>query len=309
MKNKSLVSLIIPIYSVDKYIEKCAYSLFVQTYSNIQYIFINDCTKDNSIDKLKCVLERFPLRRLQVEIINKDINEGLPQARKTGMYYAKGDYIMHLDSDDWVEPNMVERMLEKIETSGCDVVYSDYFRNSEQQIECRIEDINNVSDYIKKMFLLRAPAQTWNKIYKKELFERIEYPKCNMHEDLYINLQVLCHARTICHIAECFYHYRINPNSITHNYPLEQAVEMIDCIYKYIENNHLNELKPAFYSFFNYIRSFAIKKIRPIDIKLLKKLFVLNLEADKYIFQKNQFNGRLTQLFLFVSKFYIKITC
>ena len=81
----------------------------------------------------------------------------------------------------------------------------------------------------------------------------------------------------------------------------------MDCINKYIEKNKLIEFKSEFYSFYNYVRSFAVKNIRPIDIKQFKKLFLLFPEADRYIFQKRQFNNRKTQLYLFISKFLIKL--
>lgn len=98
-----LVSIVVPIYGVEKFIVQCARSLFEQTYENIQYIFVNDCTKDNSVILLKEIIELYPNRKKQVLIIEKEKNEGLPLARKTGMQYVKGEYVMLLDSDDWVQ--------------------------------------------------------------------------------------------------------------------------------------------------------------------------------------------------------------
>ena len=114
MNDSIKVSIIIPVYGVEKYIEKCARSLFEQTYSNIEYIFVNDKSKDDSIDILKKILTAYPDRKAQVRIVEHEKNKGLSQARETGIGYASGMYLMHVDSDDYIEPNMVELCVDKV---------------------------------------------------------------------------------------------------------------------------------------------------------------------------------------------------
>lgn len=294
-----LVSIVIPVYGVEKFIEQCARSLFEQTYDNIQYIFVNDCTKDNSIILLKEIIELYPNRKSQVLIVEKEKNEGLSLARKTGMQYVKGEYVMLLDSDDWVETTMVEQMLNAIVAENTDVVYCDYFRNSDTQTPINCIELSNTKEYIKNMFLLRAPAQTWNKIYRTELFDDVEFPVKSMHEDLYINLQVMSYAKSVSHLRQNFYHYRNNPNSITHNYPLEQSIENLCLMRCFLDKNNMKYVLPCFYSFLNYVKSFAFKRIRPLDKGLMKRLIEIDKQSDKYIFQLNQFNKFPTQLYLY----------
>lgn len=294
-----LVSIVIPVYGVEKFIEQCARSLFEQTYDNIQYIFVNDCTKDNSIILLKEIIELYPNRKSQVLIVEKEKNEGLSLARKTGMQYVKGEYVMLLDSDDWVETTMVEQMLNAIVAEKTDVVYCDYFRNSDTQTPINCIELSNTKEYIKNMFLLRAPAQTWNKIYRTELFDDVEFPVKSMHEDLYINLQVMSYAKSVSHLSQNFYHYRNNPNSITHNYPLEQSIENLCLMRCFLNKNNMKYVLPCFYSFLNYVKSFAFKRIRPLDKGLMKRLIEIDKQSDKYIFQLNQFNKFPTQLYLY----------
>lgn len=294
-----LVSIVIPVYGVEKFIEQCARSLFEQTYDNIQYIFVNDCTKDNSIILLKEIIELYPNRKSQVLIVEKEKNEGLSLARKTGMQYVKGEYVMLLDSDDWVETTMVEQMLNAIVAENTDVVYCDYFRNSDTQTPINCIELSNTKEYIKNMFLLRAPAQTWNKIYRTELFDDVEFPVKSMHEDLYINLQVMSYAKSVSHLSQNFYHYRNNPNSITHNYPLEQSIENLCLMRCFLNKNNMKYVLPCFYSFLNYVKSFAFKRIRPLDKGLMKRLIEIDKQSDKYIFQLNQFNKFPTQLYLY----------
>ena len=104
--SKPKVSVIVPIYGVEAYIERCAVSLFEQTLDDIEYIFVNDCTPDESMKILSHVLSRYPHRTDQVVIINQPKNMGAAKAREVGIKAAKGEYIIHCDSDDWVDKDM-----------------------------------------------------------------------------------------------------------------------------------------------------------------------------------------------------------
>lgn len=215
------------------------------------------------------------------------------------MQYVKGEYVMLLDSDDWVETTMVEQMLNAIVAEKTDVVYCDYLKNSDTQTPINCIKISNTKEYIKNMFLLRAPAQTWNKIYRTELFDEVEFPVKSMHEDLYINLQVMSYAKSVSHLKQNFYHYRNNPNSITHNYPLEQSIENLSLMRCFLEEKNMEDVLPYFYSFLNYVKSFVFKRVRPLDKSVVHQLYNIDKQANKYIFQKKQFNSFTTQLYLF----------
>ncbi len=97
------VSIIVPIYNVEKYIERCAVSLFEQDFEDIEYIFVNDCTPDNSVEILEKVIEKYPNRKSHLKIVHHKENKGLGSARNTGLEQATGNYILHIDSDDWCE--------------------------------------------------------------------------------------------------------------------------------------------------------------------------------------------------------------
>ncbi len=126
--DKIKVSVIIPIYGVEKYIEKCARSLFDQTLkSNVEFIFVNDCTKDDSINILNNVISEYPSRKDQIIVINHDTNKGLATARKTGLSYSSGTYIVNVDSDDYFESDMLESMYNKAEENNAEIVVADYF--------------------------------------------------------------------------------------------------------------------------------------------------------------------------------------
>lgn len=120
-----------------------------------------------------------------------------------------------------------------------------------------------------------------------------------MHEDLYINLQVISYAKSVSHLRQNFYHYRNNPNSITHNYPLEQTIENLRLMRHFLEEKNMKDVLPCFYSFLNYVKSFAFKRVRPLKKSVMLRLFMIDKQSDKYNFQRQQFNSFPTQLYLF----------
>ena len=120
------VSVVVPIYGVEKYIERCARSLFEQTLEDIEYIFINDASPDSSIDILKKSLEDYPQRKAQVRIINQPYNMGAAKAREVGIKASTGEYNIHCDSDDWMELNAYEQLYNHAKNNDCDVVIGKY---------------------------------------------------------------------------------------------------------------------------------------------------------------------------------------
>ena len=123
-----LVSVIVPMYGVENYIARCAESLFAQTYPLIEFIFVDDGGKDRTVEILRGILERQdPSLQARVRIISKE-NGGLPHARKTGLDAATGEYVLHVDSDDWVEPDTVEKLVRMAVGTDADIVVYDLWK-------------------------------------------------------------------------------------------------------------------------------------------------------------------------------------
>ncbi|MBR1792919.1 MAG: glycosyltransferase family 2 protein, partial [Bacteroidales bacterium] len=104
-----LVSVIVPVYNVEKYIGRCAESLMKQTLQNMEFIFVDDCSPDESIEVLNQVIQRYPNRAHQVKIVRHDRNQGFPFARSSGIKPAEGEYVAHCDSDDWVDTGIYQK--------------------------------------------------------------------------------------------------------------------------------------------------------------------------------------------------------
>lgn len=211
------VSVIIPIYGVEKYIERCSRSLFEQTIDDIEYIFIDDCTNDNSISILHDVIKDYPERKNQIIIIYHEVNKGLPQARKTGLLHANGEYIAHCDSDDWVDCDYYQKMYEKGKIENADLVISDFYRTDglEYKRKCRGVHSLNAKMLLMNLLYQKDPWSVWNKIFKRSCYEEVIFPLYSMGEDMALTLQLLRRCEVITNQRESCYHYFYNKSSIS----------------------------------------------------------------------------------------------
>lgn len=206
-----VLSIIVPIYNVEKYIEKCVQSIASQTYSDFEVIFVNDGSNDNSINILMNVLEKFPI--LNYKIVNKE-NEGLPQARKTGFENSIGEYITFIDSDDFVDKDFYHNCMKYVLENDLDLFNTgyliDYFDG--KMINKSICDsflIVNQYEYINLIHQRKVFHTMWSKIIKRDLFKVIDFPFGNfMGEDYATIIPAIRKVNKIGLIPESGYHYR-----------------------------------------------------------------------------------------------------
>lgn len=213
------VSVIIPVYQVEKYIERCAISLFEQSLTDIEYIFVNDCTKDKSIEVLNSVLQRYPSRQNQCQIINHETNQGLPSARKTGLEYATGEYIAHCDSDDWVEKDAYESLYKYAQSNGWDMaICGFYMYMSDNEIRTvRNVGSSDVNCLTRQIVTNQVVPSIWTKFVRREVYERgrIAFPTKNIAEDLILSLELIINCRNVGYIDEPLYYYFYNSSAMT----------------------------------------------------------------------------------------------
>lgn len=237
MEEKFKISVLVPIYGVEPYMERCARSLFEQSMSaDIEYIFINDCTKDRSMEILQNVITEYP--KLTIYIVDHEKNQGLAQARKTGFLHAHGKYWYCCDSDDWLEPSMLENLYKMAEKENADIVSCGFFMETGKQATSVCYDNNEDS-----MDIILSPkyfgwiyGAIWNKLVRADLYKRnkIEpWAGINMWEDscLTLRLRILSLKTIIC--PHCYYHYNVSNNgSITYSFKLNKVLEMIEAAKK-----------------------------------------------------------------------------
>ena len=215
------VSILVPVYNVSNYIERCAHSLFQQTFEDIEYVFVNDCTPDDSVEKLLRVIEQYPNRKEWIKIIHHEKNRGLAAARNTAIDNSSGKYIQHIDSDDWIELDMIEMMYNKAEAEQADIVVCDIILKKLRTEELFCDFVpQNQEDYFYHMLEDKAcSGSLCNKLVHKKIQK---LPGCrsveglNYLEDWHVTTRLYFYAEKIVKIDKPFYHYnKININSIT----------------------------------------------------------------------------------------------
>lgn len=209
------VSVIIPVYGVEKYIERCAISLFEQTLDDMEFLFIDDCTPDRSIEVLLSVLDRYPQRRSQVKIHHMSKNVGQAKVREWGMKNVTGEYVIHCDSDDWVENTMYEKMHSYAIAEDVDAVVCDYYMYFCEKDIRYIKGACNIDNIINEMLEMKVSWSLCNKLIKRNIVENCieKYPVYDVGEDMVLTFQLLIGANSVGHIKNALYYYWINPCS------------------------------------------------------------------------------------------------
>lgn len=245
------VSLIIPIFKVRNFIERCVCSLFEQTMKDMEYIFVDDASPDDSIDILMSYLEKYPERREQVQILTHKKNQGLPAARNTGLAVATGEYIFHCDSDDFVEKDMLEVMYKSAKEKDADIVYSDFylsFEKNERYMSC--PSYETASEMLKVGLLGgNMKYNVWNKLVKRSLYtdNDITFPAgYAMGEDMTMIRLAAC-AKSVAYVPKAFYHYvKLNTNAYSATMSERHKVDIrfnVDQTVDFLQNKFSNELE------------------------------------------------------------------
>lgn len=216
---KELISVIVPVYNVQKYLEKCIESILSQTYKNIEIILIDDGSTDNSGK----ICDECVERDSRIRVIHQK-NKGLSAARNRGIECSKGKYIVFIDSDDYIHNRMIEILYQAIienhaELAICDFKYVYEYNKDEKEIVSPIQnEVLNNNEVIEKLFEKNAwyYIVAWNKLYKKELWDNIRFPVGYIHEDEAVIHHILIKCKKVVTVKQKLYYYRQIINSITH---------------------------------------------------------------------------------------------
>lgn len=231
-----LVTIVVPIYNVAKYLEKCLLSITGQTYSNLQIILVNDGSVDNS----RQICEAFEAKDSRIELIDKR-NGGLSDARNVGLEGAKGEYVLLIDSDDYISQKTVEICMKAIKTTNADIIefravkvpesgnYS-FETGSVQKLE-----VFSHAEAVAKCLSYDNKIVAWNKLYKKSLFEGIRYPVGKLHEDEFTTPYLVDKVSVYCRISDILYAYVQREGSIMNDSFSEKRLVILDAHKERIE--------------------------------------------------------------------------
>ena len=227
MSGHSVISVIIPFFKVAPFIERCAEALMNQTLPEVEFIFVDDASPDESREMLEKVIARHPDR--DVRIVTHEVNKGLPAARNTGLAVAQGDFIYHCDSDDWVETTMLEKMYSAAQENQADFVYCDFWMQFEKSARYMVTpDYTEPEQMIKEGFMAGAMKyNVWNKLVKRSLYEGIHFPDGHgMGEDMTMILVATRATRTV-RVPEALYHYvKLNANAFSNTFSERHLIDI-----------------------------------------------------------------------------------
>ena len=263
------VSVIVPVYNVEKYLERCLNSLVNQTLENIEIIIVNDGTKDNSEEIIKKFIDKYP----QKIVYLKKENGGLSDARNYGIPYAKGEYIAFLDSDDYVEKDIYKEMYELAKKENSDMVECDFLWEYPDKTR---EDIGQVYNGKKEM-LEKVRVVAWNKLIRKSILEKtqIQFPKGLRYEDVEFTYKLIPYLNKVSFIKKPYIHYIQRENSISNvqNERTKEIFEVLDNVINYYkENNFYDEYKDELeYVYARYLLCSSLLRMVKIQDKETRK--------------------------------------
>lgn len=238
------ISIIIPVYNVEKYIRQCLDSVISQTFIDWECWLIDDGSTDSSKD----ICDEYVEKDNRFHVIHK-ANGGLASARQCGIEHVSGKYVATIDSDDWVEPDYLQSMYDCILEDDADVVTCGYYMNFPDNQMYFSNEPSDISPKTVMHETLRHKlhAGLWCKMFKRSLFKDYDvcWPKYGYYEDMYVFVSVLQYAKKIAYLPKATYHYRFNTNSLSFNADIPKRIkmytELVENMTALNEKYHLDE--------------------------------------------------------------------
>ncbi len=278
----SKISIIIPVYNVEKYLNRCIESIVNQTYKNIEIILINDGSTDNS----QKILNEY--KKYKNIFVYKKNNGGLSSARNYGLKYVTGDYIMFVDSDDWIDINCIENLVSYLCTNkNIDIIEFGYRNVNDAGIinqhkfdNKQIDDNNNI--LYEYFYGNTIVDMVCNKIYKATLFDNLMFVEGKIHEDYMITPKLLYKSNNISIISDVYYNYYRRDNSITNSKYTEKKLDRLfagEYVVDFCRANcpqflDIAKIKYAFICIYSYYDLFNAKNINKNDYKKYENIIV-----------------------------------
>ncbi len=298
-----IVSIILPVYNVEKYIDTCLTSLLNQTYDKLQIIIVDDGSTDESLNIVKSYKDKF-----NNIIILTQKNKGVSEARNLALKYVEGNYVLFIDSDDYINNTMIEKLLSSCLKFDSDIAmcgYYLYYENANKKNEIKLYDLKDNYIYdnkkiIDEMLLQKIQGHLWNKMFKKELLDKIKFifEPGRYIQDMLPVFKAVCCSRKITYINEALYYYRQIETSTIHknNFKLADDYYHATCsVINYINENGM------------FVKRESMDTFRTMSMLIL----ILQLiNADEYSNFRTFKNGRYKEIiiknYLFNSNISIK---
>ena len=239
-----LISVVVPVYNAENTITRCVESIVNQTYKNIQLILVNDGSLDSSLDICRQLEKKYS----NIIVIDKQ-NEGVSETRNKGIAASKGEFLIFIDSDDYIDSDMCEVMLNNLNRTGADVCMCAMTLHKDDKIivneikDCELYSKEEIARHLFDMYKTNYVNSPCNKLYKKELIKNLFSREISLGEDLLFNLDYFMNCEKAVFINRGFYHYQfVNSDSLTKKYRtdnFEIATKLYEAVTKYGNDNNI----------------------------------------------------------------------
>lgn len=289
---KDLISIIIPIYKVELYIDKCIESILNQTWKNIEVILVDD----GSPDKCGQICDEYAKKDTRIKVIHKE-NGGLSDARNAGVEVATGNYIGFIDSDDWIDENFYEQLIDKIKKTGVDIVAAGVkkvWEDGKMEVMTPYQEIQLSNQEAMKAIIeesfLKQPV--WYKLYRADV-ARVKFKRGVLHEDNYWSYQVIAKANKVVAMPEPYYYYLQRSNSIMSSQysekrlagvdaKIERQQFLIDNYPELVDVGYVDILFSSYYQGVQVINSTTGKERKNLLNKINKMLIEYDISKEGY---------------------------
>lgn len=284
------ISIIVPVYNVEQYLERCIESILAQTFTDFELILVNDGSTDGSLS----ICNKYLKIDKRIKVLSQE-NKGLSSARNMGIANSKGKYIAFVDSDDFINEFMYEVLYSNLKKYNADIaicgfekIYDDNILKRKKMKNIKISEFSSY-DALKSLYENKSLEfiVAWNKLYRKNIFEEINYPIGKIHEDEFIAHKIYDKCNKVIYIDEQLYYYYQRSNSIMKS---DFTLKRFDAVYAYKnrmeffrEKNYLELLNKAEYFFIQYFFMFYFKckntlNVNKNTLKQLKRTFTSELK-------------------------------
>ena len=260
------ISIIVPVYNTSRYLDRCIESLLCQSYKNLEIIFVDDGSTDDS----GIILDKWKEKDSRIKVYHKE-NGGVASARNLGLEKSQGKYIGWVDSDDWVEKNYFNNLMDKIINYDVEIVVSGKKAKTERMIE--------KDDIIKEFLMDNLSRELWRTVASRELFYNKKFEKYSIGEDTYMLCQIFEEAHSLCLIPGNGYHYEIREDSAVHNVSINKYNDWIDVyllmktsVKPYLSYRMIIEMGVIY----GHIRN-STRKVKKTLLKKMRKIYIDSL--------------------------------
>lgn len=317
MQNCPLISVIIPVYNSEKYLKRCLESVIKQSYRNLEIIIVNDGSEDHSLH----IIEEFQKIDSRVKLINKK-NGGLSSARNRGIKECLGEFILHVDSDDWIEQDMCKKLLEVLLMNNAQIAVCDVFFETDKKTYIRQEPYSyteNFDSFFRKYLFHAGLNSVWNKLLSSSLYKDnnlLHYEDISLGEDSSTLLRLIAKSDKIVHINKPFYHYNMRSLGMSRGIKknVMQYYEGILYVEKFYMENSLSTYLFPFVRFkvaYSELVNCSLKKAYILgysDYKKLAKLFIGDIKNIKRKDEYKQYKLKYKIFIAFYEFYYFMVS-